>query len=159
MGKNTISSNVTGSEVTEPIAECERIQVKAGDVIGIYFPYTTLGVEWSKCKVEDQPDSAVVRLRQHEDTLKPGQVGQFQAYGCMVLSLRAAVGPVANCSLPAVEANAEQVTSGDSVAVGQEAEYQCMSGYDLLSGHLQRRCGPCRELEGAAPTCGGACSM
>ena len=159
VGKNTITSNVTGKEVTKDITVCERIQVKVGDVIGIYFPYFTLGVQWSKCKVEEQSEFAVVRYRQHEDTLKPGEVGNFEDYGCMKLSLRAVVGPVANCTLPAVESNSERVTSEDSVAVGQEAEYKCKSGFDMLSGDLKRRCGPCRELEGAAPTCGGGWPM
>ena len=159
MGKNTITSNVTGSEVTEPIDECQRIQVQVGDVIGVYFPQMPLGLNWSECKVEEQPHLAVVRYRQHEDTLKPGKVGHFEDYRCLKLSLVAAVGPVASCTLPAVEGNAEQVASQESVALGQEVEYKCMSGFHLLSGDLKRRCGPCRELEGAAPTCGGGWSL
>ena len=159
MGKNPISSHVTGSEVTKDIAECERIQVKEGDVLGIYFPLKKLGVQWTECQVEEEPDFAVVRYREHEDTLKPGKVGHFEDYGCLKLSLRAVVGPVASCILPTVEDKTEHVTSGDSVAVGQEVEYKCKSGFQLLSGDLKRRCGPCRELEGAAPTCGGGWSM
>ena len=159
MGKNTISSNVTGSNVTEDIAECERIQVKAGDVLGIYFPHVKLGVEWTKCKLEEKPDYAVARYREHEHALKPGKVVPFQTYGCLVVSLTAVVGPVANCSLPAVHGNVQQLSSAKSVRVGQVVEYQCKSGFKLLSGDLKHRCGPCRELEGAAPVCGGGCAM
>ena len=155
MAKNTITSEVTGSVVTVDIAECDRIQVKRGDVIGIYFPPSMLGVEWTKCEVEEQPDFAVVRHRHDEDTLRPGQVDQFKNYGCLKLSLQAVVGPVRSCALPPVEAEVESVSSEASVDVGHVVEYKCNSGFKLLSGDLKRRCGPCRELEGVSPTCGG----
>ena len=159
VGKNTISSNVTGTNVTEDIAECERIQVQPGDVLGVYFPHVKLGVEWSKCQVEEQPDYAVVRYREHEHTLKPGKVVQFQDYGCMKVSLTGVVGPVGNCTVPAVNDKVGLVTWKDRVAVGQEVEYKCRDGFHLMSGDLKRRCGPCRELEGIAPVCGGGWSL
>ena len=159
VGKNTINSNVTNGTVTEKIPKCERIQVQAGDVLGVYFPHVKLGVEWSKCQVEEQPDYAVVRYREHEHTLKPGKVVQFKTYGCLKVSLSAMVGPQASCFPPSVEGNVEPVRSVKKVRVGQEVEYQCKSGFKLLSGDLKRRCGPCRELEGAAPVCGGGWSL
>ena len=139
----------------EDIAECERIQVKAGDIIGVFFPHMNLGLQWDKCQVEEQPYYRVVRLHQHEERLRPGSVGHFEDYGCLKLSLRATVGPVESCTLPPLDDKAEKVTSGDSVDVGQEVEYQCKSGFQLLSGDLKRRCGPCRKLEGIPPMCGG----
>jgi len=156
VGFNQVEKKDANSVVTADIPECQRIQVKAGDVIGFYHPWTRMHVQIASCKVNEDPGfNHVSRLNWYEDKLAKGTAYQFQDIGCQKISMTAVVGPVRMCSLPSTPAHVVKVSQGDSVPVGQEVVYKCQEGFQLLSGDLRRRCGPCGQLEGAAPTCGG----
>jgi len=157
IGKNFVKSDVIGNIVTVDVAKCDRIQVKTGDVIGLYFPWSKLGVEWTKCKMADHPDFSVSEYREDESTLKTASVYQFRVEGCRMVSMRAVVGKVPTCSLPAPPQNAVKVTPGDTVTVGETAEYRCKDGFSLTSGKLERKCLACnRKLDGDDPVCSAA---
>ena len=103
VGRNRIDSEVVGRPRTVRMPNSWRIQVQAGDVIGIYFPPSkSLGVERSFCSSKEEPFFGVATYQTNANIPSKGRVFQFKADGCKIFSVSAVVSPLSTCPLPAV---------------------------------------------------------
>ncbi|XP_067668411.1 uncharacterized protein [Haliotis asinina] len=99
IGHNLVDSQVIGQVDTLDVPEYERIQVKKGDVIGIYYFDPLPGMGFTECSSSQHPEASQMSWI-NTKVYKPSFFVSGEIYDqadrnkCYIMSLKAMVGPV-----------------------------------------------------------------
>ncbi|XP_048244770.1 uncharacterized protein LOC124121271 [Haliotis rufescens] len=97
-GHNLVDSKVTGQVDTFNVPEYERIQVKTGDLIGIYYYDPLPGIAFTVCSSSQHPEASQMSWI-NTKVKKPSYFVSGEIYDqadrnkCYIMSFRAMVGP------------------------------------------------------------------
>ncbi|XP_067669831.1 uncharacterized protein [Haliotis asinina] len=98
IGHNLVDSQVTGQVDTLDVPEYERIQVKKGDVIGIYYFDPLPGMGFTECSSSQHPEASqmswINTKVENPSFFVSGKIyDQADRNKCYIMSLKAMVGP------------------------------------------------------------------
>ncbi|XP_048242800.1 uncharacterized protein LOC124119955 [Haliotis rufescens] len=98
IGHNLVDSKVTGQVDTFDVPEYERIQVKKGDLIGIYYYDPPLGIAFTMCSASKHPEASQISWIntkvENPSYFVSGEIyDQAVRKMCFIMSFRAIVGP------------------------------------------------------------------
>ncbi|XP_071078434.1 uncharacterized protein [Haliotis cracherodii] len=98
IGHNLVESKVTGQVDTFDVPEYERVQVKKGDLIGIYYYDPLPGIAFTECSASKHPEASQMswintRVANPSYFVSGKIYDQADKNKCYIMSFRAMVGP------------------------------------------------------------------